>query len=221
MQARGTSRGGARTWSARHRTGWDQSLSHLPRPARGAGAPPGHGLLLFEVRARWREQSEATHEKLLFMTISSLTQHPPQVEAQPPRGASRLALSAWPELRARGPPALATTPGPSLHPRLSSIPARAPTTTRSLPFRSPPQRRALPGELAARGGQRFAAGPKGQAGREGRTAGAQRPALPGIPAAPAPAPPRSPSPSPVSAGTCRAPDVSAGRGPAHPGRRAP
>lgn len=48
------------------------SPSHPPRPARGAGSARAP---LPEVSgARWREQSEATREKLRFMTISSLTQ---------------------------------------------------------------------------------------------------------------------------------------------------
>lgn len=184
-----------------------------PAQARGAGSTRAP---LHEVSgARWREQSEATREKLLFMTISSLTQqwrHPPQVGAQPlreerlywrdPRGLSCVRA---------GPPAPATTPGPP------SIPAQAPTNTRPLPFRAPPRRCPARGTRSERGSvlkpvprDRRAAG---------STAGAQRPALPGIPPAPAPAPPRSPSPRPVSAGTCRAPDVSRSR-PGAPRRRA-
>lgn len=48
------------------------SPSHPPRPARGAGSTRAP---LPEVSGvRWCEQSEATLEKLLFMTMSSLTQ---------------------------------------------------------------------------------------------------------------------------------------------------
>lgn len=119
--------------SAGHRTGWDQSLAPTPPSPRSRLRPrsPPRGVWSAVARTkRGHPRETSVHDD--FLLDSAVAASAAGGDPASPRGASILAPSAWPELRAHGPPAPATTPGPP------SIPARNPTTTCPLPFRSPP-----------------------------------------------------------------------------------